>query len=126
MVRIVRAALFVLAFAIAGSGSAQQPLRIGIGIHAGVAIVGTMGPPDAPIHSAIGDNINIAARLEGMTKAYRCAMVVSEDTLSAAGIDPRGAPLHRVRVRGRNERLNVYAVDDPRSLVEDRKPAIGL
>jgi adenylate cyclase len=103
-----------------------QPLRIGIGVHAGMAIVGTMGPPDAPIYSAIGDNINIAARLEGMTKAYRCAMVVSEDTLRAAGVDPRGAPLHRVRVRGRNERLNVYAVDDPRSLVEDKKAEIGL
>ena len=103
-----------------------EPLRIGIGVHAGVAIVGTMGPPDAPIHSAIGDNINIAARLEGMTKAYRCTLVVSEDTLRAAGVDPRGAPLHRVRVRGRNERLNVYAVDDPRSLVEHKKAETGL
>jgi adenylate cyclase len=103
-----------------------RPLRIGIGVHAGVAIVGTMGPPDAPIHSAIGDNINIAARLEGMTKAYRCTMVVSEETLRTAGIDPRGAPLHQVRVRGRNERLNVYAVDDPRRLVDEKKAEIGL
>lgn len=103
-----------------------QPLRIGIGVHAGVAIVGTMGPPDASIHSAIGDNINIAARLEGMTKAYRCTLVVSEETLRTAGIDPRGAPLHRVRVRGRTERLNVYAVDDPRSLVEERKAEIEV
>ena len=103
-----------------------QPLRIGIGVHAGVAIVGTMGPPDASIHSAIGDNINIAARLEGMTKAYRCTLVVSEETLRTAGIDPRGAPLHRVRVRGRTERLNVYAVDDPRNLVKERKAEIGV
>ncbi len=94
------------------------PLRIGIGAHVGLAIVGTMGPPDAPIRSAIGDNINIAARLEGMTKAYGCTLVVSEETLREAGIDPRGAPLHRVRVRGRTERLNVYAVDDPRKLLE--------
>ena len=95
-----------------------EPLRIGIGAHVGLAIVGTMGPPDAPIRSAIGDNINIAARLEGMTKAYGCTLVVSEETLREAGIDPRGAPLHRVRVRGRNERLNVYAVADPRKLLE--------
>ena len=98
------------------------PLRIGIGAHAGVAIVGTMGPPDAPIHSAIGDNVNIAARLEGMSKAYGCVLVVSEETLRHAGLDARGAPLHRVRVRGRNERLNVYAVADPRSLVEATLP----
>src|SRR5882762_3873051 len=92
------------------------PLRIGIGAHAGVAIVGTMGPPEAPIYSAIGDNVNIAARFEGMTKAYSCVLVVSADTLAHAGLDPRGAPVHRVKVRGRSERVTVYAVADPRSL----------
>jgi adenylate cyclase len=94
-----------------------EPLRIGIGVHAGVAIVGTMGPPEAPIYSAIGDNINIAARLEGMSKAYACVMVVSEDTLREAGVAPREAALHQVKVRGRESRLAVYAVADPRSLV---------
>lgn len=93
-----------------------EPLRIGIGAHAGVAIIGTMGPPDAPIYSAIGDNVNIAARFEGMTKAYTCVMVVSAETLAQAGLEPRGATLHRVRVRGRTERLGVYAVNDPRDL----------
>ena len=95
-----------------------QPLRIGIGAHAGVAIVGTMGPPAAPIYSAIGDNVNIAARFEGMTKAYSCVMVVSADTLAHAGLDPRGAAVHRVKVRGRSERVTVYAVADPRRLFE--------
>ena len=98
------------------SAELTEPLRIGIGMHAGVAIVGTMGPPEAPIYSAIGDNINIAARFEGMTKAYHCVLVVSADTLAHAGLDPRGAPVHRVKVRGRSERVTVYAVDDPRNL----------
>jgi adenylate cyclase len=93
-----------------------EPMRIGIGMHAGVAIVGTMGPPAEPIHSAIGDNINIAARFEGMTKIYRCVLVVSAETLRQAGIDPKEAPLHHVRVRGRNERVDVYAIADPRAL----------
>jgi len=94
----------------------DEPLRIGIGAHAGVAIVGTMGPPAAPIHSAIGDNINIAARFEGMTKIYKCVLAVSAETLRHAGIDPKDAPLHQVRVRGRSERVAVYAVADPRTL----------
>jgi len=94
-----------------------EPLRIGIGVHAGVAIVGTMGPPEAPIHSAIGDNINIAARLEGMTKAYGCVLVASAETLQQADTDPRDAPLHQVKVRGREQRLAVYAIADPRTLV---------
>jgi adenylate cyclase len=104
--------------ALSGSLSAElaEPLRIGIGMHAGVAIVGTMGPPEAPIHSAIGDTVNIAARFEGMTKAYGCVLVVSADTLAHAGVAPGDAPLHRVRVRGRNERVSVYAVADPARL----------
>ncbi|HUQ74238.1 MAG TPA: adenylate/guanylate cyclase domain-containing protein [Burkholderiales bacterium] len=97
----------------------SEPLRIGIGAHAGLAIIGTMGPPDAPIYSAIGDNVNIAARFEGMTKAYSCVMVVSAETLTHAGLEPHGATLHRVRVRGRSERLNVYAVPDPRDLFQE-------
>ncbi|MGQ0651690.1 MAG: adenylate/guanylate cyclase domain-containing protein [Betaproteobacteria bacterium] len=98
------------------------PLRIGIGIHCGLAIVGTMGPPEAPIHSAIGDNINIAARLEGMTKSYGCTLVVSAETLAHAGADPGDATLHHVRVRGRDQRLDVYAVADPRVLFAE--PAV--
>jgi len=94
-----------------------EPMRIGIGMHAGVAIVGTMGPPAEPIHSAIGDNINIAARFEGMTKIYRCVLVVSAETLRQAGIGAKDSPLHHVRVRGRNERVDVYAVADPRTLI---------
>jgi adenylate cyclase len=79
-----------------------EPMRIGIGLHAGVAIVGTLGPPAEPIHSAIGDNINIAARFEGMTKIYRCVMVVSAETLRQAGVEPKDSPLHQVRVRQRS------------------------
>ncbi len=77
-----------------------------------------MGPPDAPIYSAIGDTVNVAARFEGMTKAYGCLLVTSAETLRHAGIDPKGAPLHQVRVRGRSERMAVYAVSDPRMLLE--------
>src|SRR6185436_16810597 len=75
----------------------QEPLRIGIGIHAGVAIVGTMGPPDAPIYSAIGDMVNTAARLENMTKAFGCGLVVSDVVLRQAQIEPGGATPRQVR-----------------------------
>ncbi len=95
----------------------KAPLRIGIGAHAGVAIVGTMGPPDAPIYSAIGDMVNTAARLEDMTKAYACTLVVSAEVLRQAGVNPGSAAPHQVRVRGRGERIDVYAVADPRALL---------
>jgi adenylate cyclase len=102
----------------------EEPLRIGIGIHAGVAIVGTMGPPEAPIYSAIGDMVNTAARLENMTKAYNCVLVISAEALKQAGIDAKDSAPHQVRVRGRNERIAVYAVADPRTLVQGRGPPI--
>ncbi len=95
----------------------EAPLRIGIGIHAGVAIVGTMGPPEAPIYSAIGDMVNTAARLENMTKAFGCTLVVSDLVLKEAALQAGSAALHQVRVRGKKERLAVYAVPDPRALL---------
>ena len=100
----------------------KEPLRIGIGIHAGVAIVGTLGPPDAPIYSAIGDMVNTAARFEDMTKAFGCTLVVSAEALRQAGIEPGDSPQHQVRVRGKTERLTVFAVAEPRVLVQGRVP----
>jgi adenylate cyclase len=96
----------------------KEPLRIGIGIHAGIAIVGTMGPPAEPIYSAIGDMVNTAARFENATKAYGCTLVVSAEVLRQAGIEPGGSPEHQIRVRGKTERLAVYAVTDPRKLIQ--------
>ncbi len=90
-----------------------EELRIGIGLHCGVAIVGTMGPPSAPLLSAIGDNINVAARLEAQTKEYGCAMVVSAVTAERAGMDLSAFPRHEAQVRGRAGAVSVYAVDDP-------------
>ncbi|MDH3689906.1 MAG: adenylate/guanylate cyclase domain-containing protein [Gammaproteobacteria bacterium] len=91
----------------------DQPLRIGIGIHSGEAIVGTMGPPAAPILSAIGDNINIASRLEALTKEYQCSLVVSAVTAGAAGVDLSDFPSHNADVRGRSGPVAVYAIKDP-------------
>jgi adenylate cyclase len=93
------------------------PLRIGIGVHAGVAIVGTMGPPAAPIISAIGDTINSAARLENLTKQYGTTLVVSADTLRLAGIALPDAPLHRADVRGKTQQIEVLAIEDPGTLL---------
>ncbi len=104
----------------------ERPLRIGIGLHAGEAIVGTMGPPDAPIYSAVGDNVNIAARFEGLCKHYRCMLVASADTIRHAGIAPPDAPLHRIRVRGRSERIEAYAIENPARALPGIALAPGL
>ncbi len=104
----------------------REPLRIGIGIHCGEAIVGTMGPPASPNFSAIGDNINIAARLEALTKDYDCTLVVSAVAAQCAGVDLSRFPAHQARVRGRDEPVDVYAISDPAEIsgdIVDRQPA---
>ena len=75
-----------------------------------------MGPPDAPIFSAIGDNINVAARLEGLTKALGCSVVVSADTLERAELNGASLRAESVAIRGRTGDFPVYAIDAPDSL----------
>lgn len=88
-----------------------QPLRIGVGIHSGEAIVGEMGPPDARTISAIGDTVNLAARLEGLSKEIGHPIVVSRDTIRLGRIRLPGVrPMSRT-VRGRQEPIAVYGLD---------------
>jgi len=93
-----------------------QPLRAGIGIHAGDAIVGTMGPPATPLLSALGDTVNVASRLEAETKRRRCTLVVSSACARAAAVDLSRFPEHTVTVRGRSEPVTYHAIADPATL----------
>jgi len=98
------------------SDELAHPLQIGIGIHSGEAIVGTMGPPDAPVLSAIGDTINIAARLEALTKNYKTLLVVSDVVLQQAGVVHSDLPKYTETVRGRGKSLDIVTVDEPSKL----------
>ena len=94
-----------------------DPLRIGIGLHTGLAVVGTMGPPEAPHLSALGDTVNIAARLEAETKRFDVPLVVSEDVAVLAGIDTTGMAHHRVEIRGRAGRpLGIWCIESPKAI----------
>jgi adenylate cyclase len=92
------------------SGDLDQPLRIGIGLHAGAAIVGEMGFERTSSLTAIGDTVNTASRLETLTKEFTVELVVSQDLLDRAGMDLPAAARHEVEIRGRQGRLAVRAV----------------
>lgn len=94
----------------------EHGLRIGVGIHTGEAIVGSMGPPAAPIISALGDNVNVAARLESQTKEFGVPLVVSAETAKLSGIDFSAFERRHVRVKGRTRPIAVYAVEKPETL----------
>ena len=91
----------------------KQPLRIGIGIHCGEAIVGTMGPPKSPNFSAIGDCINAAARLEGKSKELDGILVVSDAVIRASGIEFSRFPTQEVSLRGKQQSILAYVVKNP-------------
>ena len=84
-----------------------EGVKMGIGIHGGEAIVGTMGPPKTPLLTAVGDNINIAARLEAQTKTQACDLIVSVETLERESIEYPADSVKPVDVRGRDGQVNV-------------------
>jgi adenylate cyclase len=94
----------------------REPLRIGIGIHVGLAIVGEMGYGRATSMTAIGDAVNIASRLQELTKEFRCQLVVSASVAELAGLELADAGRHEIAVRGRSEPLSVLAIGEARSL----------
>jgi adenylate cyclase len=93
-----------------------EPLRIGIGIHAGPAVVGRMGYAEAVYLTAVGDTVHVASRLEGLTKEYDCQLVISEEVARRAGADVAGFPAHELNLRGRVERLVIRVVPDAQAL----------
>jgi adenylate cyclase len=88
----------------------RAPLQIGIGIHAGAAIVGEMGYGHATHLTAIGDTVNVASRLEGATKEFAGELVFSLAVARLAGISEQSYTRHEIMVRGRGESLTVGLV----------------
>jgi adenylate cyclase len=92
------------------SGDLDQPLRIGIGLHSGPTIVGEMGYERTTHLTAIGDTVNIASRLESLTKELAAELVVSQELLDRAQVDLEAYARHDVEIRGRQGRLTVRAL----------------
>ena len=88
-------------------GELDQPLRIGIGIHVGPVIVGEMGYGHTTSITAIGDSVNTASRLEGLTKEHHAELVVSTEVIARAGLSLPGSQSAEIDIRGRQERLSV-------------------
>jgi adenylate cyclase len=88
-----------------------SPLRIGIGIHTGPAVVGRMGWGESFYLTAVGDTVHVAARLEQATKDYGAELVVSEAVARRATIDLSRFPAHDLAVRNRAGHVSVRVVD---------------
>lgn len=84
-----------------------QPIKVGTGISTGTVVAGNMGSKSRLNYSVIGDNVNIASRLEGLTKQYGVWIIVNESTKTIAS-EFAYRWIDRVRVRGRRQTINIY------------------
>jgi class 3 adenylate cyclase len=88
-----------------------SPLKNGVGINTGEAVVGTLGSIQRLEYTAVGDAVNVASRLEGLTKDFASPVVVSESTYQEVKHLFQGRYLGEVTVKGREFPVKIYAVE---------------
>ena len=97
-----------------------EPLEVGIGIHGGEVIIGTLGYREHATTTAIGEVVHIASRLQDLTKEYDCQLVVSDLVGTTAGVSLEVFPMREVQVRGLRAPLTIRVVDNGAAIGGDK------
>ena len=97
-----------------------EPLHFGIGIHGGEVIIGDIGYRDHQVFTALGDAVNVAARLQDMTKGLECEVILSEEVYKRARLPVELLQEQELPIRGRAESMIVRVVANAKMLPSPR------
>ena len=86
-----------------------MPIKIGIGLNSGIVVVGNMGSTQRFDYSVLGDNVNLASRLEGQSKPYGVTIVIGENTFKQAA-DFACLELDLIKVKGKTEAVRIFTL----------------
>ena len=89
------------------AGDLREPIQFGIGVNGGEVILGDIGFREHVVFTALGDPVNVAARLQDMTKGLGCELIVSEEVCLTAGLAPDALATREVPIRGRDRPMKI-------------------
>lgn len=101
----------------------RRQIAIGIGLNTGPVNVGNMGSDKRLAWTVMGDNVNLASRLEGMTKEYRNRVIISEFTYAQVAHHFVAREVDRIRVKGKKKPVVIYELLAP---ISERETYVAL
>ena len=99
-------------------GKNYNLIHVGIGINTGDCCVGNIGSSQRLAYSALGDDVNLASRLEGQSKTYGVDIIVGQNTYDQASSDYALLRIDLIRVQGKEKPVNIFALLGDRTLKE--------